>query len=89
MTRIAAVVIAAGACSAADWLQFRGPNGSGVGNADRLPIKFGPQQNVVWKTSVPFGHSSPVIAGNLIFLTAVEDAVRANVRSEKPFRTRN
>jgi hypothetical protein len=76
MVRIVAITIVAGICLAADWPQFRGPNGSGVGNAARLPIEFGPEKNVVWKTPIPFGHSSPVIAGDLIFLTGVEDGVR-------------
>jgi outer membrane protein assembly factor BamB len=54
-----------------------------VGNAARLPIEFGPEKNVVWKTPSPFGHSSPVIASHLIFLTGVEDGVRAGVGNEK------
>lgn len=57
---------------AEDWLQFRGPNGSGVSENRNLPVKFGPNENVVWKTPLPPGHSSPVIAGDHIFLTAFE-----------------
>lgn len=57
---------------AGDWPQFRGPNSSGVADAVNLPVEFGPQKNVIWKTSLPPGHSSPVIAGNRIFLTAVD-----------------
>ena len=34
--------------------------------------EFGPATNVVWKTAVPAGHSSPVLTPNHIFLTAVE-----------------
>src|SRR5579859_3826214 len=83
MVRIAAIAIVAGFCLAADWPQFRGPNGSGVGQAARLPAEFGPQKNVVWKTSIPFGHSSPVISGDLIFLTGVEDGVRAGAGTDK------
>lgn len=58
--------------AAVDWPQFRGPNGGGVSNATDLPIQFGPQQNVIWKTIVPRGHSSPVLAGDRLFLTAFE-----------------
>src|SRR5882724_2212059 len=57
---------------AEDWSRFRGPNGAGVSDSTGLPVEFGPQQNVVWKTTVPFGRSSPVIAGDHIFLTASE-----------------
>lgn len=54
------------------WNQFRGPNGQGVAEADRIPVQFGPESNVLWKTVIPPGHSSPVIQSNLIFLTANE-----------------
>ncbi len=57
---------------ASDWPQFRGPNASGVSEGRNLPVTFGPGANVVWKTPIPAGHSSPVIAGNRIFLTAFE-----------------
>ena len=46
--------------SGADWPQFRGPNASGVSDTVGLPSEFGPSKNVVWKTALPAGHSSPV-----------------------------
>src|SRR5262245_16358878 len=58
--------------TAADWPQFRGPNASGVAEDTNLPSAFGPNTNVVWKTAVPRGHSSPSVAGDKIFLTAFE-----------------
>jgi outer membrane protein assembly factor BamB len=58
--------------AAADWPQFRGPNSAGVAEDFDLPFEFGPEKNVVWKTAVPRGHSSPSIAGNRIFLTAID-----------------
>jgi outer membrane protein assembly factor BamB len=54
------------------WTQFRGPNASGVAVARNLPVEFGPEKNAIWKTELPPGHSSPVIARGRIFLTAVE-----------------
>ncbi len=58
---------------AADWPQFRGPNGSGLCPAcGPLPTEFGPTKNVLWKTEIPEGKSSPVIIGDKIFLTASE-----------------
>lgn len=58
--------------AAADWPQYRGPNALGV-TADRnLPVEMGPDKNVVWKTAVPPGHSSPILVGPRIFLTAVD-----------------
>jgi outer membrane protein assembly factor BamB len=61
---------AADAPDAEDWSRFRGPNGSGISTSTRLPAEFGPDTNVVWKTEVPFGHSSPVLTRDRIFLTA-------------------
>lgn len=54
----------------AQWPQFRGPNGSGVGDAVDLPVTFGPSENVLWETTVPAGKSSPIVAGERLFLTA-------------------
>jgi outer membrane protein assembly factor BamB len=59
---------------ASDWPQFRGPNCSGRPAVDLpLPAEIGPAANVVWKTAVPPGHSSPVLAGDRVYLTAVRD----------------
>ena len=52
-----------------DWSRFRGPNGSGLSDTTGLPAEFGPARNVVWKTELPQGYSSPVVFANRIFLT--------------------
>ena len=55
------------------WPQFRGPNASGLAaEGQNPPVKFGPKQNVLWKTPVPRGHSSPCIWGDHIFLTGFD-----------------
>lgn len=61
-----------------DWPMFRGVNGSGIADVTAAPVDFGPDRNVVWKTALPFGHSSPVITGNLIFLTGGEGGERVD-----------
>jgi outer membrane protein assembly factor BamB len=53
-----------------DWSRFRGPNGTGLSTATNLPVEFDPEKSVVWKTALPPGHSSPVLARNHIFVTA-------------------
>ncbi|HYV10004.1 MAG TPA: PQQ-binding-like beta-propeller repeat protein [Pyrinomonadaceae bacterium] len=53
-----------------EWSQFRGPNGTGVSETKGLPAEFGPNKNVVWKTPLPAGHSSPVLTRDRIFVTA-------------------
>ena len=60
------------ALAAADWTQFRGPNGSGVSPSKDLPEHFDAQKNVVWRTALPLGHSSPVFTTDHIFVTAFE-----------------
>ncbi len=69
---IPALLLFCASAFSADWPRFRGPNGSGVGEAGTLPVEFGPRKNVAWKTPVPFGRSSPIVAGGRLFLTASE-----------------
>ena len=66
------VAIAHGQGTKTQWSRFRGPNGQGTAEADRIPIHFGPDANVLWKTALPPGQSSPVIWNDRIFLTAYE-----------------
>jgi outer membrane protein assembly factor BamB len=67
--------LAGGSASAADpaWPQFRGPGGSAVAENEKPPTEIGPDKNVLWKTSVPPGFSSPIIVGDLLVLTAFDD----------------
>ena len=59
-----------------DWSRFRGANGSGVSDTTGLPLIFGPDKNLIWRVPLPTGHSSPVIAGDRLYLTAnTEDAL--------------
>ena len=55
-----------------EWLQFRGPNGTGVAEGSSLPAEFNSTKNLVWKTQVPFARSSPVVTADRVFLTASE-----------------
>jgi outer membrane protein assembly factor BamB len=61
---------AATGAAAEDWPQFRGPNGGGVSVSTGLPEVFGPEKNVIWKTPLPPGHSSPVLTRDRVFVTA-------------------
>ena len=55
-----------------DWLQFRGPNGTGVAEGFTLPTEISSTKNLVWKTAVPFARSSPVVTADRVFLTGSE-----------------
>src|SRR5689334_21248612 len=59
--------------SSENWPMFRGPNGSGVSDTARPPLKFGPDENVSWKAEVPASPSSPCVWGERIFLSAFAD----------------
>ncbi len=82
-------LLAVAACAAgADWPRFRGANGAGIGvNTRALPGAIAPDRNVLWKTRLPPGHSSPVLFGEHIYLTAAEpgkdaDAGRGKIVDE-------
>lgn len=58
---------------AENWPQFRGPNTDGVVTDAKLPVEWGPDKNVAWKTKLPgTGWSQPVVCGDKIFVTVAE-----------------
>src|SRR3954464_14187947 len=72
--RICAFLLLAHVAAAADnqWTQFRGPNGSGIDSSAGDPVEFSPSKNVLWKTAIPYAQSSPILAGDPVYLTASE-----------------
>lgn len=64
-----------GSATADDWPQFRGVGGRGLAESSRsLPTEIGPDsEHIAWKIAFPPGHSSPVLHGKRLFLTAVRD----------------
>ncbi|QDU61351.1 outer membrane biogenesis protein BamB [Planctomycetes bacterium Pan216] len=61
------------------WPRFRGPNGTATSSSDSMPSEIGPS-NVLWKAKLGgLGHSSPVVAGNRVFLTSAEDEGRVRL----------
>ncbi len=58
------------AVCAADWPQFRGPNGSGVSSEQNLPTQFTEKEGVRWKAELPArGVSSPVVVNGKVFVS--------------------
>ncbi|MBY0458402.1 MAG: PQQ-like beta-propeller repeat protein, partial [Gemmataceae bacterium] len=54
------------------WPGFRG-DGSSTSTAKSLPLKWSPTENLAWRTTLPgYGQSSPVVWGDLAFVTAVD-----------------
>jgi len=55
--------------AAADWPQFRGPQGNGVSDDTHVPGKLD-QRSIAWTADLPGrGLSSPIIVGDRVFVT--------------------
>ena len=67
----AALVSLAASVSAADWPQFRGVQGGVAPDHPSLPETWSETENVAWKVDIPGrGWSSPVVAGDHVFVTS-------------------
>ncbi len=65
-----AAAVAALSAGGADWLRFRGPNGSGTSSDTGLPTTWSATENIVWRTKLPGpGTSSPIVVGKRVYLT--------------------
>jgi len=52
------------------WGRFRGPNGTGISQAQGIPTTWSDSENVLWKTALPGpGSSSPVLTDQYVFIT--------------------
>ena len=68
-----AILLYASQLSAQEWTRFRGPNGSGLSDAQNIPATW-TEQDYNWKVELPAGgHSSPVLWGDKIFLTGADE----------------
>ncbi len=55
---------------AANWPQFRGPNGDGTSDDANVPLKWSATENMKWKLDLPgAGASCPVVWGDRVFVT--------------------
>lgn len=58
---------------AENWPQWRGPLLNGVSNEKNLPVKWTPEENVVWKVAMPgLSGSTPIIWRDRVFLSVAE-----------------
>ena len=63
------------AAPTSDWVEFRGPNGTGHYSGPAVPTTWGPDTNVGWKTPIPGkGWSSPILVGGKLILTTAVPA---------------
>jgi outer membrane protein assembly factor BamB len=67
---IGAALAATVTVSAENWPQWRGPGSQGISTEANVPTEWSPTKNIAWKAELPSGHSSPVVWGDRIFVTA-------------------
>lgn len=66
---VALLATAAATSTFAAWPQWRGPLNTGMALGD-APLRWDDTRNVRWRLAIPGrGHSTPVMAGNRLFLT--------------------
>ena len=60
--------------SAADWPAFRGPNGNGISDEQRVPIRWNATENIKWKVALPQPcNGSPIVSRGRVFIAGAED----------------
>ena len=78
------IVFLTSTASAAEWKQFRGPDGQGHADVQNLPLKWNESENVQWKTAIPGrGWSSPVLENNSIWMTTAVEEILTGEALEK------
>jgi outer membrane protein assembly factor BamB len=77
-----AVSLAPALVHADDWPQFRGPAGQGGSAETGLPLQWSEVNNVSWKVPIAGrGWSSPVVAGDRVWLTTAVDEGDVTLRA--------
>ena len=71
-----ALVAGSATVSAENWPQWRGPGSQGISAEPNVPTEWSATKNIAWKAELPSGHSSPIVWGDRIFVTAaIEGAI--------------
>ena len=75
MVAFASLAFCCSSVFADNWPSWRGPTGNGLCAEKNLPTEWSPSQNVAWKRPLPGpAGSTPVVWGERVFLTSVNDA---------------
>ena len=74
ITQLCVVVfLLATVANAENWPHWRGPNLNGLSAEKNLPVRWSPEENIVWKLPLPgLSGSTPIIWGDLIFLNVAD-----------------
>jgi outer membrane protein assembly factor BamB len=67
-------MVFSGVTRAENWPQFRGPTGQGISQEKNLPLAWGQDKNIAWRTPLEGeGWSSPIVWQDHVFVTAATD----------------
>src|SRR5436190_5575861 len=67
---IVALSLFGSAAQAHNWPAWRGPLGTGISLEQHLPLHWGTNENIFWRTPLPEpGNSTPIVWGHRVFLT--------------------
>ena len=55
---------------ATEWSSFLGPNGSCQIDSAALPDTLDPEKTLRWRAEIAGGYSSPIVVGDVLFLTS-------------------
>lgn len=72
-TRTTAILALLGGATvaAADWPNWRGPNGTGSTSESGVPVKWSATENVAWKAPIAgLGVSTPIVIGDIVVATS-------------------
>ncbi len=69
------LLLAAGSMEAADWPQFRGPNGNGLCHETTTPLHWDRETNIVWRTKLPEpgNNGSPIVTKGRVLIAVADE----------------
>lgn len=76
-TSLLGLLVGTASLYAENWPQWRGADNNGVSGEEQLPVEWSRTQNVAWRHPLPGpGGATPVVWGERIFLTSVDEEGR-------------
>lgn len=74
MAALVVMLASDGAAAADRWPEWRGADGQGRSTASDVPLRWGSERNIAWKTEIPgLGWSTPVVNEQHVWLTTAID----------------
>lgn len=76
--RVSVLLFVANGVQAGEWLQFRGPGGSGVSDERDVPFRWTSEENVRWSVALPGpgNNGSPIVTEDAVLIVVATDEGR-------------